>query len=307
MSLLGAVLGLLLSAGVTLVVLSLAARRPIPIRLRIDPYLGGRGAAATGSGHTDQEVSTLAFVYGPLLRRLMLLLHRTDSARLDERLIRAGLTINAIEFRFRQLTWALGAVGSTLLLCTALHLAGREVAPAPALVLVVLSAVVGWLAVDHGLTRSVRQRNERILASLPSVAELLALAVASGESAQAALERVGRAMTGPLADECARACVETSTGVSFIESLEHMADRLDVVAIRRFVDGISIAVSRGTPVAEVLRAQAADARADHHRILLEIAGRKEVLMLIPLVFLILPTVVLVALFPAVNALTSVSP
>ena len=57
----------------------------------------------------------------------------------------------------------------------------------------------------------------------------------------------------------------------------------------------------------VLRAQAADARADHHRTLLEIAGRKEVLMLIPLVFLILPTVVLVALFPAMTALTSVSP
>jgi tight adherence protein C len=177
----------------------------------------------------------------------------------------------------------------------------------PGLILVGLFSTVGWLFADYRLTRTIRRRTDLIRAGLPSVAELLALAVASGESAQAALERVGRTMNGPLAEECARACMETSTGVSFIESLEHMADRLDVVAIRRFVDGIAIAVSRGTPLGDVLRAQAADARADHHRTLLEIAGRKEVLMLIPLVFLILPTVVLVALFPAMTALTSVSP
>ena len=41
--------------------------------------------------------------------------------------------------------------------------------------------------------------------------------------------------------------------------------------------------------------------------LLEIAGRKELLMLVPVVFLILPTVVLVALFPAISSLTVLTP
>ena len=239
----------------------------------------------------------------------MRLLDRSGSgdAHLMRRIAQAGMTVEVIQFRLTQLTWAVGAAGLSLVLCVALRLSGREFALVPALILIVLSSTVGWLYIDYRLSRAIRQRNDQIRAGLPSVAELLALAVASGESAQAALERVGRTMTGPLAHECSRACMETSTGVSFIESLEHMADRLDVVSIRRFVDGIAIAVSRGTPLADVLRAQAADARADHHRTLLEIAGRKEVLMLIPLVFLILPTVVLVALFPAMTALTSVSP
>ena len=160
---------------------------------------------------------------------------------------------------------------------------------------------------DRALTRDIERRREAIRVGLPPVADLLALAVASGESPAAALDRVARVGRGPLAEECRRACHDTASGVSFVDALDAMATRIDVPAVRRFVDGVAIAVQRGTPLAEVLRAQAGDARADLHRSLLEIAGRKELLMLVPVVFLVLPTVVLVALFPAVSSLTSLAP
>jgi hypothetical protein len=54
--------------------------------------------------------------------------------------------------------------------------------------------------------------------------------------------------------------------------------------------------------AELLRAQAADSRAAQSRRLMESAGRKDVSMLIPVVFLILPTVVVIALFPGFRSL-----
>ena len=63
-----------------------------------------------------------------------------------------------------------------------------------------------------------------------------------------------------------------------------------------------IAIDRGSPLAEVLRAQASDVRADARRSLLEKAGRREVAMLIPVVFLILPTVVLIAVYPGIQGL-----
>ena len=69
-----------------------------------------------------------------------------------------------------------------------------------------------------------------------------------------------------------------------------------------YADGIAVATERGTPMAEVLRAQAADARAGGRRRLLEQAGRKEVLMLVPVVFFILPIVVVIALFPGIHGL-----
>jgi tight adherence protein C len=65
-------------------------------------------------------------------------------------------------------------------------------------------------------------------------------------------------------------------------------------------------VERGTPLAEVLRAQAADVREQRKRQLIETGGRKEVLMLVPVVFLILPVVVLFALYPGYFSLTQIA-
>ena len=65
---------------------------------------------------------------------------------------------------------------------------------------------------------------------------------------------------------------------------------------------IAAALERGTPLAEVLRAQAQDSRDQAKRELLESAGRKEVAMLVPLVFLILPTTIAFAVFPALLVL-----
>ena len=58
----------------------------------------------------------------------------------------------------------------------------------------------------------------------------------------------------------------------------------------------------GAPLAEVLRAQAADVRDAAKRELMESAGRKEIGMMVPLVFGVLPLTVIFAAFPAVVAL-----
>ena len=69
-------------------------------------------------------------------------------------------------------------------------------------------------------------------------------------------------------------------------------------ALSRVVEQLVTALDRGSPLVEVLRAQAQDSRDDAKRQLIESAGRKEVAMLVPLVFLILPVTVMFALFPA---------
>jgi tight adherence protein C len=63
------------------------------------------------------------------------------------------------------------------------------------------------------------------------------------------------------------------------------------------VEQIVGALERGTPLADVLRAQAQDARDDAKRQLLEVAGHKEVAMLFPLVFGVLPVTIAFAIFP----------
>ena len=58
-----------------------------------------------------------------------------------------------------------------------------------------------------------------------------------------------------------------------------------------------MAVERGSPLGDVLRAQAQDVREEGRRALMQTGGRKEVLMMVPVVFLILPVTVVFAVFP----------
>ena len=55
-----------------------------------------------------------------------------------------------------------------------------------------------------------------------------------------------------------------------------------------------------------LRAQAVDARELGKRALLDSGGRREIGMLVPVVFLILPVTVLFALYPGLLTLTSLA-
>ncbi len=309
MSALGGLVGAAAAGGGLLVARGVTARRPASLAERVAPYLTGP-SAVTSAVAVGATASTLVRILAPSLHDLGTRLDAVvgGSEALRARLDSAGAReTSPAQFRLEQLVWAvtgLLASGVVLALVTA---AGRPVRPAAATILAIVCGVMGALARDRALAATVLRRREGLRLGLPPVADLLALAVASGESPVAALDRVARVARGPLAQECRRACDDTASGVSFVDALDAMALRSEVPAVRRFVDGVAIAVQRGTPLADVLRAQAGDARADLHRSLLEIAGRKELLMLMPVVFLVLPTVVLVALFPAVTSLTSISP
>ena len=201
------------------------------------------------------------------------------------------------DFRSEQVLWGavglLGGVGASILL-----LAGNPHRPPLLLILLcVVAAIAGVIARDYALTQEVSRRERRILAEFPTVAEMLALAVGAGEGAVSALERVARASDGELAKELGLALGEARAGASLVGALENVAARTSLPILARFVDGIAVAVERGTPLAEVLRAQAIDVREAGKRALLESGGKKEVAMMIPVVFFILPITMLFALFP----------
>ncbi len=162
------------------------------------------------------------------------------------------------------------------------------------------------LARDRWLTRQVRGREERMLEEFPTVAELLALAVTAGEGPVGALERVQRVCAGELGRELGRALAEARAGAGLVPALEGLARRTSLPPLARFVDGVAVAVERGTPLAEVLRAQAVDVREAGKPQLLETAGRKEIGMMVPVVFLVLPVTVLFALFPGFSTLSLVA-
>ncbi len=295
----GAAFGLLLGAGLLLIVAWIRVRRPLPVALRIGPYLGVPGATARAADDATFGPSALLRA---VVRRPASGPGETD---LVARLRSSGSRLGPGDYRLERVSWA--AVGGVIGLGAGLLMVVTGSSPAASLVLGATGAVAGWLARDLRLRREVRQRQRAIERQLPMLADLLALGVSAGASPVVALERAAGTLHGPLAEEVAAVVADIRGGRPVDAALIDLYARTGVRAVQRFVDGILVALERGTPLAGVVRAQAEDARTEERRRLMELAGRKDVSMLIPVVFLVLPTVVLVALFPGVQSLRLVVP
>ncbi|WP_231494949.1 type II secretion system F family protein [Cellulomonas sp. KRMCY2] len=300
----GAAVGAVGGIGLWIVILRLNARRP-RLDARLAPYLRlpGGASALLRVPAVHSPFPTVERLVAPVMHDAVRLVERLGSPTVDlqRRLDRAGRPQTVEDFRAEQVVAA--ALGTAAGLVVALALvAGRGTHPVAAAVVVAACALTGLVSRDQLLSRQVRQREERMLAELPTVAELLALAVGAGEGAHGALERVGRSTRGELSTEVRRVVADCRAGTPLTVALERLADRTGLVALSRFAEAIAVAVDRGTPLADVLRAQAEDVREASRRGLMETGGRKEVVMMVPVVFLILPVTVVFAVFPGLATL-----
>ncbi|WP_375399992.1 type II secretion system F family protein [uncultured Amnibacterium sp.] len=213
---------------------------------------------------------------------------------------RAGDERSVEAHRLRQMLWTVGGAAAGGAAAVAVGLAHGPAATAIALP--VLGAGAGLLGLNALLTRAGTRRVARIESELPTVLEFLALSVSAGESIHDALRRVAGVASGALAEEFRRVTAEVAVGVPLAVALARVADELRIPALTRSLAHIVAALDRGTPLAELLRAQAGDARDEARRGLIEAAGRKEIAMLVPLVFLILPVTIAFAVFPGLLVL-----
>lgn len=295
----GAALGLLCGLGLLAMYAGLPMHRRPTLGDRVLPYLRdaplpSRLLADQPRGASVPWLVALDPALTGLGRRLARLLGGAASVR--RRLVRAGRSSDVGRFRAEQVIWAaMGALGG-IGVGTAAWV-GHGTSAIVVALMVGLGAVGGALARDHALTRQVVRRERRMLAEFPTVAELLALAVAAGEGAVGALERVCRVSHGELVVELTRCLADARAGASLPDALQGLASRTGLPSLARFVDGMVVAVQRGTPLADVLRAQAQDARDAGRRAVMEAGGRKEIAMMVPVVFLVLPVTVIFAIFP----------
>jgi tight adherence protein C len=172
------------------------------------------------------------------------------------------------------------------------------------LVLVLFAFVLGGGFRSWLLKEVSRNRLKNIEAELPSVLDLLAFAVSAGEPIITALQRVANTCTGELSVEIKRLTSGLAVGDNFLGSLDRMQREIGSQPLSRAFRSLIMAIERGTPISEVLRAQAMDSRNHEARKLMTLAGKKETMMMIPVVFLILPMIVIVALYPGLIALKS---
>ena len=301
----GVLCGIGLGLGLwSLVALLPTMRRP-SLADRVAPYLVdvSESARAHAARRTVQPLPVIGSVLAPVVEWLRTATSNVlgGNEAIAARLRQCASPLAVDEFRLRQVSWAICALAGGAAL-SGLAAALRPLPPTVLLTAPIVFAAIGFLLPDRLLSRRVKQRLERMTEEFPTVLELLTLSLSAGEGILDAMRRVSRSGSGELAGELGRVVAETGMGVPLATALSHASRDIRLPQFTRCVDAVVTALERGTPVVEVLRAQAIDAREGAKRGLLEQAGKKEIGMLVPLVFLILPVTVLFAVFPGIVVL-----
>ncbi len=163
---------------------------------------------------------------------------------------------------------------------------------------------LGFMAPDFFLGNKAGKRNTKILEALPDALDLLTISVEAGLGFDAALVKVTEKMKGPLSDEFKRAAGEQRVGKSRQESLRGISDRVEVKEFQNFISAIIQADQLGVSMSKVLRIQSEQLRQARRQRAEEKAARAPILIMLPTVGCIFPSLFIVILAPA--ALTAMS-
>jgi len=168
----------------------------------------------------------------------------------------------------------------------------------------VAGLVLGFMAPDFFLGNKAGKRNKLILEALPDALDLLTISVEAGLGFDAALVKVTEKMKGPLSEEFKRGAGEQRVGKSRQEALRGITERVEVKEFQNFISAIIQADQLGVSMSKVLRIQSEQLRQARRQRAEEKAARAPILIMLPTVGCIFPSLFIVILAPA--ALTAMS-
>jgi tight adherence protein C len=158
--------------------------------------------------------------------------------------------------------------------------------------------ILGFMAPDFYLNNRAAGRGGAILDQLPDALDLLTISVEAGLGFDAAIVKVTEKMKGPLTDELKRAAAEQRVGKSRQEALRGISERVEVKELQNFISAIIQADQLGVSMSKVLRIQSEQLRTDRRQRAEEKAARAPILIMLPTVGCIFPSLFIVILAPA---------
>ena len=222
-----------------------------------------------------------------------------DRSKLRDRLLELNRTGQHVYLEFRS-----SQVSTTFLTFTvfALLVWVKTGSFAGALVIGVTAGYFAFLLIDRNLTKAVVKRRAKMDAEFPALIEMLTLSISAGQTPLNAMATIAARSECELAAEFAVVTNDVIAGAPFHIALDAMGRRIKSVTIRRFIDAMITAMLRGAPIVEVLQRHAQESRTAHRNQIMAAAGKAEISMMIPVVFLILPVSMLFALWPSLSNL-----
>jgi tight adherence protein C len=286
------VIGMLLLAGAAFLAIQVAT---IPARHRRDVVrrVAGYGSQAIaqplGLPQQRRDRRLLDPIWALLAAPVLLILPRTTRESVDKRLIGAGLAPRISPDQ------ALGAKALFATIGIVIGLLFMAQSTIWGIIFAVCLAPAGFFLPDVFINSRISERRDKMQAALPDALDLLAVSVEAGLSFDAGVAKLVEYLKGPLVEEFALMLNEIRIGTSRAEGLRRLEARVDVPEVTTFVRAVIQAEELGTSMADILRAQAEDARVNRQLAAEEKAMKLPVKMLIPMAGFILPATFIVLL------------
>ncbi|MFA5357030.1 MAG: type II secretion system F family protein [Candidatus Omnitrophota bacterium] len=168
----------------------------------------------------------------------------------------------------------------------------------PELPILVVPFLLGFMLPDMWLNSKIKKRHAEILRDLPHVIDLLNICVGAGLDFMVAVGRVIQEFKPcVIIDELKILMREIQMGSSRRDALKSLAKRVNSPEVISFTRTLVQADRMGTPIGEALRMQAEEIRGRRFQKGEEMALKAPIKLLFPLLFFIMPVVLIIVAGP----------
>jgi tight adherence protein C len=166
------------------------------------------------------------------------------------------------------------------------------------LLLLVVSFAAGWQFPAFMIRKRGTKRIDDIERALPELIDLLIATIEAGMAFSAALALVSGRMHGALGDELRLTMKQQSLGMTIQQAMDGLIERVDTPSARAFVRTAGRGETLGVSIGPVLRELSSDQRRRRRQAAREKMQKAPIKMLFPLMFLIMPALMIVLMYPA---------
>ena len=272
----------------------------------VSPSAGG---TTMGSLRTDRVESAWLKLVNSIERRGLSLVDTKDAA-LRQRLIAAGFTAQHAPRVFTLVRLIL-VIALPVLVLAYFWVSGSSPGLFKLYMCLMIAAALGLYLPNIYIRARADRRQRELINGFPDALDLMLVCVEAGLGLEAAFARVGMEMTTShprLAEQLGAVVLELRAGRSHEDALRRMADRAGADEIRAFATLLIQSTKLGSSIAQTLRVYASEMRERRRMRAEEKAHRLPVLISIPLVACMLPTMIGVLMLPAaIRVIRSVLP
>ncbi len=167
-----------------------------------------------------------------------------------------------------------------------------------------IASIIGYFYPDIWIKGTIQARQRQVLRAMPFAVDMLALSVEAGLDFVAAMQKViEKAKRTPLVDEFEMMIKETKVGASRAEALRNMSWRIDTIEVASFCATLIAADSVGASIGPILKNLSNDIRQKKSADIEKQGAKATTKILIPMIFFIVPAVLLMIGAPLVSDFT----